>query len=128
MKKLIVGLFAVALMSLGLVGFTSTSASAACKPSEYVACPKSKTNVKPAVTKTKKAVVRPKVTAPGVKPKGTVKVVCKKIKGKGIAKGAAPAGKAVKLNLKKKGAYKCTAKYIGTNAKNSSDKFVVIRK
>lgn len=131
MKKLIVGIFAAALMLVGLVGVTGTSAqAAACGYAD--ACPATKTNADaPKSVKGKKAEMTVKVKAKSgdVSPKGTVKVVCKK--GSKTAKDSAKVknGKAaISLKLAKKGIWKCTAKFTGKNAKNSSDTFLIKRR
>ncbi|GAA1519903.1 hypothetical protein [Nocardioides humi] len=122
MKKLILGLLAAALVTLGLVGTTSLAHADPYTGTVPVTPAVAKSKVKP----NKKAKI-PLATAGNVVPTGTAKVVCKNGKTKVKAnkplnaKGLAKTGK-----LKKKGKWTCTVTYTATpNSVFQSGKFKV---
>jgi hypothetical protein len=130
MKKLISGVIAALLLSAGFVAVSAETASAACKPSQYVDCPASAT--KATGPKTVKKGKKPKTSITvksqgGVKPKGTATItykgpgVKKTIKVKVVNGKASVTGPA----LKKKGTYTVTVSFVGDNVKNSKSTYKI---
>jgi hypothetical protein len=131
MKKFISGLIAAFVLSAGFVAVSAETAQAACSPSKYTQCPTTKTKAtgSKSVRAGKKPKTVVKVQAAGnVKPKGTVtitytgpggfkKTITVKYNGKTIS--------AVGPKLKKKGTYKVTVSFKGTNAKDSKSKYTI---
>lgn len=129
MKKLISGIIAAFLLSAGFVAVSAETASAACKPTKYTECTVTKTKATGA--KTVKAGKKPKTVIKvqaqgGVVPKGTItititgpggfkKTMTVKYNGKTISS-VGPA-------LKKKGTYKVTVEFKGTNTKDSKSSY-----
>ncbi|TIC88380.1 hypothetical protein E8D34_05500 [Nocardioides sp. GY 10113] len=131
MKKLIVGLLAAAMMTLGLVGTTTGTAHAYC--GYPAACLDSKIAAKaPKKVKAGKAFkikANVKIRYSTTKPQGKVVVNCKP---GGIQKtielGRFGNGNTT-IKLAKPGKYKCVATFRGVvNQRNSSDDFTVIVK
>lgn len=131
MKKLISGVAAAFLLSAGFVAVSAETASAACKPSQYVDCPASST--KPAGAKSVKAGKKPKTTVNvksqgGVKPKGTVTVIykgpggfsktvtAKVVNGKVVVSGP---------KLTKPGKYKVSVSFKGDNVRDSKGSYTI---
>lgn len=132
MKKFISGLIAAFLLSAGFVAISAETASAACKPSQYVQCQTTKTNANgPKVIKRgKKPKTAVVVRAPGnQKPKGTLLVtykgpgVSKTVKLKYNGKATAVVGPA----LKKKGTYTVIVVFKGVTPFKDSTKIYKIR-
>lgn len=128
MKKLLVAIFAAALVSLGLVGVTSSPAQAFCTPGYAKMCTKTKVDAGSKTVKKGKSVKVPVTVKPknsNRTPKGTVEVTCKNGKAKVSGSATLKGGSAkVKVGpLKKKGTWTCTVKFIGgKNFKNNSTK------
>jgi hypothetical protein len=122
MKKLISGVVAAFLLSVGFVAVSAETASAACKPSRYVECKPTATSATGPKTvkkgkKPKTAITIKAQGAGGVKPAGTATVtykgpgVNKTIKVKVVNGKASVTGPA----LKKKGTYTVTVKFAASN-------------
>lgn len=131
MKKLLVALFAAALVSLGLVGVTSSTAQAAdcgysgpCKATKVSAGDKT---VKKG--NSTKIPVTVKVKRGKGTPKGEVKVTCTKGSAKRVGSDTLKGGEAdVKVGpFTKRGAWDCVVKYVaGPGFKDSSTSSTVI--
>ncbi|KQW48540.1 hypothetical protein ASC77_07255 [Nocardioides sp. Root1257] len=130
MKKLISGLIAAFLLSAGFVAVSAETASAACQKTQYTPCPVTVTKAAGAKTvkkgKKPKAIVSIK-SAGNVKPKGKVTII---ITGPGVrsAKTITYNGKSVSYvgpALKKKGTYKVTISFKGTNTRDSKTSYTI---
>jgi multidrug efflux pump subunit AcrA (membrane-fusion protein) len=131
MKKLISGLIAAFLLSAGFVAVSAETASAACRPSQYVECPATTTSTAgtPKTVKAGKAAkVKVTVKARGnIKPKGKVTVSVKGPSFKKVLRSNYN-GRSLSLNigkLKKPGKYKVTVAFIGDNTKNSAGRATI---
>lgn len=119
MKKLLVGLFAAALMALGLVGISSGSAHAkGCDPNPYTMCVRgtAKIDLIGKLDRGEKGHFNvPVDTSGNVTPRGTVKVTC--IGPSGQKKiGKARVGNEVSVGpFRQKGKWTCFSRYIGAD-------------
>ncbi|WP_341924227.1 hypothetical protein [Nocardioides psychrotolerans] len=129
MKKLIAALFAAVLMSLGLVGFSTGSATAACP---YTGCIPTSTSASGSVDGKFLTVTANVTTAGNDQPRGTVKITADRIGGKGFkSRGASvqAAADGVKLKLQRAGTWEITVTYVPTGNSvysSSSTSFTVV--
>jgi Big-like domain-containing protein len=122
MKKFISGLIAAFVLSAGFVAVSAETASAACKPSQYVQCQSTSTKVTPApktIKAGKAAKLKVSVKSRGnVKPSGKFTITVKGPGGykKVISVTAGSGTKTINLGkLKKPGKYKVTVAFKGGN-------------
>lgn len=112
MKKLIVGLLAAFLMTTGLVGFSATTASAACP--KYTGCFNTVTNSSVKVARNGKATIKVTVKAKGssARPVGKVTVTVKGPKKYSSTKAYAGGTKSFVTGKLKKGKYTYVVKFV----------------